>query len=194
MARRPRKGAGVMIESGDETTPRGESASNRVMSLAAIASMLDRDRNTIAKWLEQGCPAIQRGNKATGTPWELDIADVVKWLVRRAAESEATRSPPGEPGHIPEDEAKRRRVVALMKQDEIDAAERLREVVAISLVTHVVAREYSEVRKSLLPLGAKAGPRCEGKTAGEIKLVVDGLVSAALENLTYDQELTKPDA
>ncbi|MAU97692.1 MAG: hypothetical protein ABJF67_06530 [Aurantimonas coralicida] len=63
MPRRPRNSAGVMIESGDETTPRGESASNRVKSLAAIALMLDRDRNTIAKWLEQGCPAIQRGNK-----------------------------------------------------------------------------------------------------------------------------------
>jgi len=42
---------------------------------------------------------------------------VVKWLVRRAAESEATRSPPSEPGHIPEDEAKRRRAATLSPGD-----------------------------------------------------------------------------
>ena len=194
MARRPRKGAGMMIESGDETTPRGESASNRVMPLAGIASMLDRDRNTITKWLEQGCPVIQRGNKATGTPWEIDIADVVRWLERRSSEAAASRLGGGDSDRIEEDEAKRRRAIALMVQDEIDAAERLREVLAVSTVTHIVAREYSEVRKSLLPVGAKAAPRCEGKTASEIKLIVDGIVAAALENLVYDQTLATPDA
>ena len=164
------------------------------MSLAAVAAMLNRDRNTVMKWTEQGCPAITRGNRDTGTLWELDVADVVKCLEKRSSEAAAARLGGGDSDRIEEDEAKRRRAIALMVQDEIDAAERLREVLAVSTVTQIVAREYSDVRKSLLPVGAKAAPRCEGKTAGEIKLVVDGLVAAALENLVYDQKLLNLDA
>lgn len=68
MPRRPRKATGLLPEGADDAAPRGESAPVRLMSLAGIAASLDRDRNMVAKWLEQGCPARQRGNKATGTP------------------------------------------------------------------------------------------------------------------------------
>ena len=64
----------MLNESGDHAAPRSERASGRLMSLAGGAAAVDRARNTVAKWWEQGCPAITRGNKATGPPWELEIA------------------------------------------------------------------------------------------------------------------------
>lgn len=95
----------------------------------------------------------------------------MKWLERRSSEAAAARLGGGDSDRIEEDEAKRRRAVALMVQDEIDAAERLREVVAESIVSQVVAREYSEVRKSLLFVGAKVGSRCRRTPAAAIPVV-----------------------
>lgn len=188
MARRPSKAAEV-LDVGDDDAPRGKNASVRRMSLAAIAAMLNRDRNTVMKWTEQGCPVITRGNRATGTPWELDVADVVEWLEKRSAAAVAARFGDGDAERIEKDEADRRRAIALMVQDEADAAERLKEVVAISLVSRSVSRDYANVRKSLLGLGAKAGMRCVGQPAVTIQETVDGLISESLSNLVYDGEL-----
>lgn len=104
-----------------------DSKRGRVMSLAEVSALLDRDRNTISKWLSQGCPAVTTANKATGQAWELDLAAVVRWLEQRAAAAVAEKfggDGEGDDSRITIDEAKRRRAIAEMQIAEIEAAGR----------------------------------------------------------------------
>lgn len=66
------------------------SASRRHVSAKELSDLLGRDRGTISEWLEDGCPVVQRGMK--GVPHVFDLAEVVRWRERRAAEDAAEKA------------------------------------------------------------------------------------------------------
>lgn len=166
----------------------------RVMSLSQIAAALDRDRNTIGKWLEQGCPAVERADRATGKSWSLDVAEVVRWLERRSAESAAEKLGGGPDGAVPEAEAKRRRAVAQAIIAESEATEILRTMAHWSTIVDRVAVDYGELRSRLLGIGDAVAGRVERRVAGQVKRVVDEQVSTALASLKVDREIGPGDA
>lgn len=67
-------------DSGDTPPP-----NPRHFSVNALSKILGRDRGTIMRWIDSGCPVAQRADKATGADWLLDISEVVKWLEAQAA-------------------------------------------------------------------------------------------------------------
>ncbi|PIP00668.1 hypothetical protein [Pleomorphomonas carboxyditropha] len=83
----------VLSSGGDEYSPgsafgmSAEVASVRVVSLEKIATLLDRDRNTISAWIKKGAPVLMRGDRSKGVPWRIDVADFVKWMVDQAKPS-----------------------------------------------------------------------------------------------------------
>lgn len=100
----------------------------RTYSLTEAASILGKHRNTVAKWLEQGCPAVTRADRARGVEWELSIPNIIDWLVSRAVE-DAVASGGGDVSRISRDEAERRKAIAQAVREEVNTAELLDEVV-----------------------------------------------------------------
>ena len=98
-------------------------------SLMRVAALLDVHRNTVAKWIDEGCPVIQRADRDRGIEWELSLAEIVEWRMSRAVQN-AVASCQGEAGQITKEEADRRRAVANAIKSEIDADEALRAVVS----------------------------------------------------------------
>lgn len=129
----------------------------RRMSLTQVHRLLNRDRNTVAKWLEKdGAPYVQRGSKERGVAWIIDIADLVRWLEARAAEEVAGRIPASGEADSSKDEADRRKAWAQALRAELEYAEAKGEVVRKADALAVVAAEYADVREALdgLPTAA----------------------------------------
>ncbi len=56
-----------------------------------IATRFGRDRETVARWINDGCPVLRRADRARGVSWLLDPAAVVDWLEGRGSASAAAR-------------------------------------------------------------------------------------------------------
>lgn len=67
------------------TATAGKSA--RVMSLSQVAILLDVSRNTVMRWISDGCPVEKAPPAgAKGVSYELDLAAIVRWLQAQAVE------------------------------------------------------------------------------------------------------------
>jgi hypothetical protein len=86
------------------------------------AAILGVHRNTLAKWIDQGCPVQRRADRARGLEWEIIVADVVDWRIRRAVD-EATAVYKNDGGTITLELAERRRAIANAITAEIEADE-----------------------------------------------------------------------
>ncbi|WP_279482266.1 terminase small subunit [Aureimonas sp. SK2] len=165
---------------------RRDAARGRQMSLSQIAGALDRDRNTVKKWLDQGCPFVEKADRDTGREWALDVAEVVRWLERRSAEAAAEKLGAGPDGAVTEGEAKRRRAVAQAIIAEAEAAEIMGTLSRTSVMLDRVAADYAEIRGRLTGIGDTAAGQVERKVAKRVKEIVDEAVSGALSALRTD--------
>lgn len=171
----------------------------RLVSLAGLAKLIARDRNTLMKWINEfGCPVIQKADRAAGIEWQLDVAEVVRWredyVARLASEAVEDDARPGEDGEnvTGYDEARRREKVAQATMAEISLDERLGEVILISDVTDLVTQEYAVLRAALQTLGGAVAPHVAGLTnAAEIQAVIDEAVIDALGALARDEDPRK---
>lgn len=206
MARRSRKRERVMKQlvgdepeadtPGDDSAPlsaaKREAAKSRHVSLKEAATLLDRDRNTITKWLDQGCPYVEKADRDLGKAWVLDLGEVVRWLEKRAADAAAEKLGAAGDGAISEEEAKRRRAVAQAIIAEVEAAETLRTVVRVSAVIERVASDYNEVRSRLMAVPDAIAGRVEQRVAERVREIADEQIRNALKALKADRDLPRP--
>ncbi|QEE38834.1 MULTISPECIES: terminase small subunit [unclassified Methylobacterium] len=94
-----------------------------------VAGLLGVNKTTLQTWLSQGCPAVERADRATGKAWKICIADVMAWRIERAI-ANVVAAGGGDGTVISKEEADRRRSVALAHMAEIDLDERLKSVVS----------------------------------------------------------------
>jgi len=91
-----------VLKTGDENTATSSTERNisaarraaskeRYVSLKELASFLDRDRNTVSKWLDAGLPFVEKADRDLGKAWVFDTAEVVRWLEKRAADTTAEK-------------------------------------------------------------------------------------------------------
>ncbi len=201
MARK--KSEATVLKSGDEmselisTDPsernisasRRSAARERLVSLKELASFLDRDRNTVTKWLDHGLPFVEKGDRDLGKAWAFDTAEVVRWLEKRAADTTAEKlGMTGLDGKTSEEEAKRRRAVAAAVITELEAAEAVRTVVRVSHVVDRISQDYSEIRSRLMMLPDAIAGRVETKVSQKVREVADKQVRKALEALRVDKD------
>lgn len=116
-----------MAASAPPSSGKPEKARN-AYSLSHAAGILEVHRNTLAKWIDQGCPVRQRADRDRGIEWEINIKDVVDWRLNRAVE-DAVSSYQDAGGNIAREEADRRKSVANAITAEIEADEALKSVV-----------------------------------------------------------------
>jgi len=163
--------------------------STRTFNLNEAAAILGVTRQTLGRWIEQGAPAVTRADRSLGIEWELSVADIVEWRIKRAVDDAVSRYE-GDGDKISKDEADRRRAVAQAITAEVEADETLRSVVAVSDVLDVVTQEYAAVRTHLQSVGSKVAGRAATMTsAPAIQELVDEAIIDALEALTHDGRL-----
>lgn len=156
--------------------------SGRTFSLIEVAGLLGVDRGTVYKWLQSGCPYVEKPVTKRGEGWKLDLAEVVRWREKRAAENAAGGS------KIDVDEAKRRKIAAEAALAELELAERRGEVVAIEDVVAVVSDQFTACRARLLSVAHKTGPLVAPVTdIVECVNLIDRAIREALDELAgYD--------
>lgn len=159
---------------------------NRTHSLSETAAILGKHRNTLSKWLEQGCPAVQRADRARGVEWALSIPDIVDWLVDRAV-SNAVQTAGGEVGLISKDEADRRKAVAQAVAEEVTTAELLDDVVNAREAAADVAAFVVALRTALANVAGKVAGRAASMTsAAEIREFAEAEMNRALAAAEQD--------
>jgi terminase small subunit / prophage DNA-packing protein len=168
---------------------RRSASRDRLVSLKELASILDRDRNTISKWLDIGLPYVDKADRDLGKAWSFDTAEVVRWLEKRAADTAAEKlGVLGSDGKTSEDEAKRRRAVAAAIITELEAAEAVKTVVRVSHVVDRISADYSEIRSRLMSLPDAISGRVETKVAQKVREIADEQVRSALKALRVDRD------
>ena len=160
----------------------------RVFSLSALAQLLGRHRNTVAAWLERGCPAVEPPDREAGRAGALDLAAVVEWLEAEAARRGAARAEAelvrlralaAVPSDVSEEEGRRRKRVAEAALLELDLAERRGESIPRGDFEEIVISLASAV---VLRLGA-----IPSKAAGEARQAGSDAEAEALLRQFIDQ-------
>jgi hypothetical protein len=156
--------------------------------------------NEAARWI--GCA------RQTLTGWlqdaEIDYSDGIdvpaflKWKFREEYEKgreaerkkfahvEQTIEEAQAAGYIDEGEAKRRKLVAQMAQEEIKTAELQGLLIRTEEVAHVVQGEYAILREALLTLPGKAAPRLNVPGEDDRRKILEEEVDGVLSELEAD--------
>lgn len=141
-------------------------------SATRLAALLDVHRNTVAKWIDDGCPVLQVADRDRGIEWELSLPEVVEWRISRATQN-AVASCQGEIGQITSDEADRRKKVANAITAEVAADEALKAVVSREEAVGDVAAFCQVLKTGLANMAAKVAGRATSITsAPEIETMV----------------------
>lgn len=141
-------------------------------SLMRVAALLDVHRNTVSKWIDDGCPVIQRADRDRGVEWELSLSEIVEWRMSRAVQN-AVAGYQGEAGQIAKEEADRRRAVANAITAEISADEALGTVVARADAEADIASFCQVLKTGLSNMASKVAARAATMTsAAEIEDMV----------------------
>ena len=161
----------------------------KTYSLIQAAATLGISRNTLAGWLDKGCPAERRADRARGVEWELSIPSIFEWrtdtLVR-----EAVARYNSEDGHVTKDEADRRRAVAMAITAEVEADTMLRDVVARSDAEACMAEFCQVIRAGLDNASAKIAGRAVTMTdPNEIRELCQGELNRSF--VTAREELDR---
>lgn len=164
------------------------STSARHMSLKQLATFLNRDRNTVMKYLDQGMPAVEKADRDRGAAWVIDSADAVRWLEERAAKAVAERLglEGGDTKSVTKEEAERRDIVARMIIREADAAESVKMVAKISDLLDVIRDDYATLRLNLMAVPDTLAGKVDPKVAAAVRDTSEKLIRAALKELVGD--------
>lgn len=184
-------GSAPIDEEVSGSAARKNNSKMRVMSLVQIATLLNKDRNTVQKWMDNGCPYVQKADKRLNIPWQIDISEVVKWLEERAGNAAAEKFGASTDGSTSEDEAKRRRAVAQAVVAELDMLERLRAVVPISFVMDAIAKDYNEIRSRLMTIPDALAGNVAPNLASKIRKIADEHIRKVLDSLKTKDTLLK---
>ncbi|MGN8152521.1 hypothetical protein ACTJK5_09630 [Agrobacterium sp. 22094] len=133
---------------------------------------------------------MTQANRDRGIPWELDIADVVKWLEERAARSVADKF--GDPNDkTSKEEGDRRKSVAAAVLVEMDMLERLRSVVPVSSVLELWAKDYNEVRSKVMSLPDILAVNVDPAIATAVRILADTHCRDVLDKLKTKETILK---
>lgn len=164
------------------------SASARHMSLKQLAGILNRDRNTVMKYIGQGMPIVERADRDRGISWLIDSAEAIRWLEERAAKSVADRLG-SDVKSLSKDDAERRDAVAKMIIREVDAAESAKMVAKISSMLDLIRRDYAELRLRLMSIPDTIAGKVDPKLSTKVRDVAEEQIRAALKALIADAEV-----
>jgi len=151
------------------------------LNRSGIAEAMGVSLPTIDRWVREGCPVVQRGQR--GVEWIFDSSDVIKWWGDRRAADAA--------GSAPTDlaEIDKRTRQAAMQRAELELAKAKGEVAPISEFERAQARAFAEVRANVMNVPQRVVVQLLGETnetvfkqklAAELRLALESSANAAL--------------
>ncbi|RVG70895.1 hypothetical protein CN222_01795 [Sinorhizobium meliloti] len=164
-------------------------AKARHMSLKQLAAFLNRDRNTVQKYIDQGMPVVEKADRDRGIFWVIDSAEAVRWLEERAATKVTERL--GDVRGMSEDEAKAQTAIMKMISASVAAAEDIRMVAKIQDMLDLMRQDYVEL---LLRLGAipdTIAGKVDPKISSRVRAIADEQIQNALKALVAVDEAEK---
>lgn len=159
-------------------------AKARHMSLQKLAAFLNRDRNTVQKYIDQGMPVVERADRDRGISWVIDSAEAVRWLEERAATKVTEKL--GDVRGMSEDEAKAQTAVMKMISASVAAAEDIRMVAKIQDMLDLVRQDYTELRLRLTAIPDTLAGKVDAKVSAKIRDVAEEQIRTALLALSAD--------
>lgn len=135
----------------------------KAVSLVQAAATFGVHRNTLSKWIDQGCPVVSKADRDRGREWEISIPDVIDWRIKRAV-ADAVSSVEGDDGKVSRDEADRRRAVANAISAEVAADEDLKSVMSRFDGESMLSDFCQALRSGLSNVGAKIANRTAAMT------------------------------
>ncbi|WP_165421799.1 terminase small subunit [Rhizobium ruizarguesonis] len=175
------------IEDPSPPVSRRDAAKARQMSLKQLAAFLNRDRNTVQKYLDQGMPFVEKADRDRGASWVIDSAEAVRWLEERSASAVADKA--GNVRAMTEDEAKAQQAVYKMISAGVAAAEDVRMVAKIADVADLIRSDYTELRLRLSGVSDTVAAKVDPKISAKVRLIVDEQIRAALLALTAESKV-----
>ncbi len=164
------------------------SPNSRQMSLKQLAAFLNRDRNTVMKYLDQGMPSVEQADRDRGVAWVIDSAEAVRWLEERAARNVAEKLG-GDTKSVTKEEAERRDWVARMVIREKDAAESVSMVAKISAILDLIRKDYTELRLRLVAVPDTLAGKVDPKISAKVRDVAEEQIREALNTLVAEAEV-----
>ncbi|WP_139112687.1 terminase small subunit [Hoeflea olei] len=177
----------------EDSAPAGgarNSPNSRQMSLKQLAAFLNRDRNTVMKYLDQGMPSVEQADRDRGIAWVIDSAEAVRWLEERAARNVAEKLG-GDTKSVTKDEAERRDWVARMVIREKDAAESIGMVAKIHDMLDLMRQDYVELTLRLGAIPDTIAGKVDSKISARVRAIADEQIQSALKALVAVDEAQK---
>ncbi|CAN7260859.1 terminase small subunit [Rhizobium sp. LjRoot98] len=170
---------------------RREMAKQRHVSLKQLATLINRDRNTIMKYLDQDMPFVEKADRDRGLQWVLDIAECVRWLEERAAKNVSAKMGDGLDILPSLDVIEKRTKAAKMYTTEAEMAETIGVVARIHDILALLKRDYSELRVRLMAVAEAVSAKFEDKTAEKVKREITEQIASSLLTLRADADVQK---
>lgn len=204
MARTPRRKEPVLKSVGDDkefsapvdsdSSPlltRRETARQRHVSLKQLATLLNRDRNTVMRYLDQDMPYVEKTDRDRGVQWVLDIAGCVGWLEERAAKNVSERMGGGSDNLPSLDVIEQRTKAARMYTAEAEMAETIGVVARIHDVLGLIKRDYAELRIRLMAVSEAVSAKFDDKTTDRVRVAISEQIASALLTFRADADVEK---
>jgi terminase small subunit / prophage DNA-packing protein len=142
-------------------------------SLSEAATLLGLHRNTLAEWLCEGCPSVEKADRTRGIEWKLALPEIMRWRIERAV-ADAVAPYSGGGDMITREEADRRRAVAVARVAEIELDEKLRSVLHVADAKEITAEFAQAVKRggdnAFNKIAARA---CQLKDPNEIRALCE---------------------
>jgi len=152
----------------------------QTFSLNELAGLVGVTRQTVDRWLKQGCPFVEKADRDRGKEWRLSLPAVIEWREKRAVEQAI-----GDTSRLDIDEARRRKTAAEAALAELDLSVKRGEVIALSVASEVIGDQLSACRARLLSLPTKISPLVAPLTnIIECRDVIDAAVREALDEIS----------
>lgn len=123
----------------------------RLVSISEFSRLTGRDRGTISKWIDKGCPVVSSG--ATGESTVVDVGEVMKWRENQARmEERAKFEKPGDDAAPPMSalDIKARKELAAARNQEMKLAQTAKIVIHREPMEFAYVEALAKVRQSVM--------------------------------------------
>jgi len=152
----------------------------RHVSQSSCAEIFGVHRNTVANWIKQGCPFVQKANKKQGKDWVLDTADVAQWRADKAVQDTV-----GDTEAATEDELRRRKLAADTQLAELEVGKKRGELIPKDEIDKTLSALAIATRTRLLLVPRRCATQLIGRTnEAEIKEIIEAEQLEALSDVS----------
>lgn len=127
----------------------------KLASINDTADIFGVSSSTVDKWLRQGCPYVEKGNKSKA--WVINSAEVSKWLRAREVEALGVDTTTA-------DELRKRKLAAETGKAELELAKSRGDVIPLRRVERALSNTFAEFRIRLLNIPGRVATQIIGES------------------------------